>query len=81
MTRITMMALPLAFLSAAAWAQESTTLPDANGDGVWSMEELTASVPDLTAETFTAIDTNADGSIDQAELDAAVAAGTIKPAT
>jgi hypothetical protein len=80
MTRMTMLAASAALLSGAALAQEAP-LPDANGDGVWSMEELQVSVPDLTAETFTAIDTNADGSVDAAELAAAIAAGTITPAT
>jgi hypothetical protein len=82
MTRITMMAVPLAILSGPAWAQEAApALPDANGDGVWSMEELQVSVPDLTAEVFAQIDVNADGSIDAVELQAAITAGAITPAT
>ncbi len=81
MTRMTMMAVPVAILAGTAWAQEpAPALPDANGDGVWSMEELQASVPDLTAEVFTQVDVNADGSIDAVELQAAITAGTITPA-
>ncbi len=70
----------LALATGAALAQDAT-LPDANGDGVWSLEELQASVPDLTAETFAAIDADADGSVDATELAAAIEAGTITPAT
>lgn len=47
---------------------------DADGNGTWSMEELLASYPNLTEEAFAAIDTSADGAVDQAEYDAAVGA-------
>jgi hypothetical protein len=80
MTRMFPAVLALGALAAGPGLAQ-TSLPDANGDGVWSMEELQASVPDLTAETFAAIDANADGSVDATELAAAIDAGTIKPAT
>lgn len=57
-----------------AVAQEVT---DTDGDGMYSMEELTAAYPDLTAETFALIDANADGSVDADELTAAQEAGTL----
>ncbi|WP_347313304.1 EF-hand domain-containing protein [Defluviimonas sp. SAOS-178_SWC] len=51
---------------------------DADGTGNLSMSELQAVYPNLTEEGFTAIDTNADGAVDEAELAAAVEAGTLK---
>ncbi|WP_343082094.1 EF-hand domain-containing protein [Ostreiculturibacter nitratireducens] len=62
---------------AAAQAQAQTMVADADGDGVYSMEEMLAAYPDLTEETFAAIDANADGSVDADELQAAVEAGTL----
>jgi hypothetical protein len=58
-----------------AWAQE---VADADGNGTYSLEELTVSYPDLTAEVYATIDTNADGAIDATELAAAQEAGTLK---
>ncbi len=66
-------------LAALPFAAAGQDLPDANGDGAWSMEELQVSVPGLTAEVFASIDTDADGSIDPDELAAAIAAGVITP--
>ncbi|WP_343116956.1 EF-hand domain-containing protein [Ostreiculturibacter nitratireducens] len=62
---------------AAAQANAETVVTDTDGNGVYSMEELVAAYPDLTEETFAAIDANADGSVDADELQAAVEAGTI----
>ncbi len=58
----------------AAVAQEVT---DTDGDGAYSMEELMAAYPSLTAETFAVVDANADGVVDADELAAAQAAGTL----
>lgn len=55
-----------------AFAQEAPA--DVDGNGTWSMEELKAAYPDLSEETFAAMDTSADGQIDQAEYDAAMGA-------
>ncbi|RUS58820.1 EF-hand domain-containing protein [Pseudorhodobacter sp. E13] len=75
MTRL-MIALGLvAGLTAApVLAQDAPTIADTDGNGLWSMEELKAAYPSLTEETFAAMDTSADGQIDQAELDAAMGA-------
>lgn len=59
-------------------AQTAAAIPDTDGNGMWSMEELKAGYPDLTEETFAAMDTTGDGQIDQAEFDAAVTAGLLK---
>ncbi len=56
------------------FAQE---VADADGNGTYSMEELVAAYPDLTAEVFTTIDSNADGAVDATELKAAQDAGTL----
>lgn len=53
------------------------TAIDTDGDGMFSMVELTATYPDMTEETFTVIDTDADGSVSEVEMAAAVAAGTL----
>ncbi len=65
----------LAFSAAVANAQ--TMVTDTDGDGVYSIEEMTAAYPDMTAETFATIDANADGMVDADELSAAVEAGVI----
>jgi hypothetical protein len=72
MKRIAILLAPLA-LASAAFAQ--TALPevaDTDGNGTWSLVELQTVWTDLTEETFTAIDANADGAVDTAELQAAV---------
>lgn len=58
----------------SAMAQE---VVDADGDGAYSMEELMAAYPNLTAEVYAAIDANGDGLVDVDELAAAQSAGTI----
>ena len=65
-----------ALVAAPVLAQDMTTM-DTDGDGMLSMEEMQATMPDMTEDTFTQVDTNADGMIDQAEYDAGVEAGTI----
>lgn len=71
MTRL-MIVLGLASSLAAlpALAQEAPL--DADGNGTWSMEEMKVAYPDLSEETFAAMDTSADGQIDAAEFEAAM---------
>ncbi len=64
----------LAFAS-AAWAQ--TTVDDADGDGMYSIEELLTVFPNITDEIFSEIDVNDDGGVDVEELAAAEAAGLV----
>lgn len=61
----------------AATANAQTEVTDTDGDGMYSIEELTAAYPDMTAELFASIDANADGSVDADELAAAREAGTL----
>ena len=63
-------------LGATAAAAE-TMVEDADGDGVYSMEELVVAYPALTEDVFGAIDGNGDGAIDPDELAAAVEAGVL----
>lgn len=77
MKRIAILLAPMA-LATAAFAQ--ATLPevaDTDGNGTWSLVELQAVWTDLTEEGFNGIDANADGAVDQAELQAALDNGVI----
>jgi hypothetical protein len=48
---------------------------DTNGDGMLTLDEVQAAYPEITADTFTAMDVNADGALDDAEVVAAQQAG------
>ncbi len=61
----------------ATAAVAETMAEDANGDGVYSMEELVVTYPNLTEEIFGTIDGNGDGTIDPDELAAAEEAGVL----
>ena len=56
---------------AAAQANAQTVVTDADGNGVFSYEEMVAAFPDLTAEAFGEADANSDGQVDADELQAA----------
>ncbi|MEP2641739.1 hypothetical protein [Roseobacter sp.] len=63
----------IAMMSAsAAFAQLAA---DANGDGVLTIDEVQVVYPDITAESFTTMDLNADGALDEAEVLSAQEAG------
>jgi len=66
-----------ALIASPLAAQALTAEQDADGNGTYSMEELKAAFPDMNAETFAKIDVNADGEVDTAEADAAMAAGLL----
>ena len=51
---------------------------DANGDGLLTIGEVQAVFPSVTAESFSAMDANADGTLDDAEIKAAEEAGLLK---
>ncbi|RKT32489.1 EF hand domain-containing protein [Roseovarius halotolerans] len=50
---------------------------DADGDGAVTMSEFQQAYPDAEAGTFSAVDTNADGSLTEEELTAAMEAGKL----
>ncbi|MDA8585238.1 hypothetical protein N9L47_03110 [Rhodobacteraceae bacterium] len=51
---------------------------DTDGDGVYSMEEVKATYPDLTEDVFAQLDANGDGALDVEELAVAQSAGILK---
>lgn len=62
----------------AAFAEEAAAVvvADADGNGVYSMEEIVAAYPAVTEEIFKAADVDTDGSLSAEELAAAVEAGS-----
>mgnify|MGYP000848914999 CR=1 FL=1 len=62
-------------LGGAAHAQ--TVVTDTDGNGSYSIEELTAAYPDMTPELFASVDVNGDGAVDADELAAAREQGTL----
>jgi Ca2+-binding EF-hand superfamily protein len=74
------LALALAFgltATGAAFAQTALADLDADQSGGLSLTELQAAYATLDEAGFKTIDTNADGAVDEAELKAAVDAGTL----
>ena len=77
------MTRPAPFLAAilaatlAATALHAQEAQDADGDGVYSLAELQATWPALTAETFRDIDVDGSGGIDADELAAAEEQGLL----
>ena len=69
-TALTLTGLSLPSLSFAANL-------DANGDGVMTIEEVQAMFPDVTAEAFSAMDTDSDGVLNADETLAGQDAGLI----
>ncbi len=73
----------LAVISAFALGLPSLTLAqssaDANGDGVLTIEEVQAVVPEVDTDTFSAMDANGDGALDQDEIAVAQEAGLLPP--
>ncbi|MEM9032658.1 MAG: EF-hand domain-containing protein [Pseudomonadota bacterium] len=61
----------------AGTALADVQVSDADGDGVFSMEELQAAIPDMTEGLFALVDTDGDGVVSPDELASAEAAGTI----
>ncbi|WP_170348814.1 hypothetical protein [Ruegeria atlantica] len=67
----------LAFgLPTLAVAQSSA---DTNGDGVLTIEEVQAVLPEVDTDGFSAMDANGDGALDEAEIAVAQEAGLLPP--
>lgn len=75
-TAVALAALTVPVLAISAGATEV----DANGDGLLSVTEVQAVYPDVTAEQFSAMDLNADGALDDGEVEAATEAGMMPAA-
>ncbi|QFT59713.1 EF hand [Sulfitobacter sp. THAF37] len=73
-TKFTFAALTALCMPAYAMATGVAEM-DTNGDGLLSVTEVQAVYPDITAEQFSAMDLNADGALDKAELVSAQEAG------
>ena len=72
----------LGLMATSALARrEGVTEIDVNGDGVMTIDELQAAYPEMDAETFSAIDANKDGAIDDAEMIAGQERGLVPPLT
>lgn len=69
------MTLASVAFATALWAEGHVA--DADGDGVFSMEELLQTFPNITDDIFAQMDANGDGAIDADELAAAEAAGLV----
>lgn len=65
----------LALVAGAANAQ--TKVSDTDGNGTFSIEEMTAAYADMTPALFAEIDVNSDGQVDADELQAAKEAGKL----
>ena len=58
----------LILMGAPAWSLAIDTETDTNADGLLSLEEMQAALPDMTEELFILIDRTEDGLIDEVEL-------------
>lgn len=65
----------IALTAGAANAQ--TRVSDTDGNGTFSIEEMTAAYADMTPALFAEIDVNGDGQIDADELQAAKESGKL----
>jgi hypothetical protein len=74
MKKILLGALMTAGLTGAAFA---ATHVDTNGDGAWSLEEVSAAYPEIDADAFAAMDVNGDAVLDASEVAAAQDAGML----
>ena len=77
--KLAAIAVSVLCLPAYAMGQGAAEL-DSNGDGLLSVSEVQAVYPDITAETFSAMDLNADGALDDGEIVAAQEAGVMPAA-
>jgi hypothetical protein len=62
-------------LAGTAFAQSAEI--DVNADGLYSFQEVQAVLPEMTEDTFGALDTNGDGLLDADEIAVGVEAGVL----
>ncbi|MFO1176801.1 MAG: EF-hand domain-containing protein [Paracoccaceae bacterium] len=67
----TLIALALTFGMAAFAAHAQTAVSDTDGNGTFSIEELTAAYPKMTPALFKQVDADGNGQVDADELQAA----------
>ncbi|MFK7745412.1 MAG: hypothetical protein AB8B47_10180 [Roseobacter sp.] len=73
MTKVSLISMAITVFAAGTLG--AATDADTNGDGLLSIDEVQAVMPDITAEAFSTMDLNADGALDAAEIEAAKDAG------
>lgn len=73
----TLIAFALTLGLSVVAAQAQTTVSDTDGNGVFSIEELTAAYPDMNAGLFGQMDVDGSGAVDADELQAAREGGLI----
>ena len=78
MTRMTKTLALSMFLAPGVALAMTAAEVDANGDGMLTVDEVQAVFPDVTAEEFSAMDLNADGGLDDGEVQAAQEAGLLE---
>ena len=66
-----------AMAAVASAANAQTVVTDTDGNGTYSIEEMTAAYPDMTPDLFKQIDVSGDGAVDADELAAAREQGLI----
>lgn len=69
--------LTLAAVLTASSALAQMSDVDTDEDGMASYDEVIAVYPDVTEDQFAEMDTNGDGSLDEAEMTAAIEAGSL----
>jgi hypothetical protein len=79
--KVFLAAIALMASSSIALAAGDFTKADANADGMITLEEGRALHADWTADSFKALDTNADGSLNQTEYETAVSSAAPVPST
>lgn len=78
MTRTKTLIAPFALLTALvvpAFAQDAAI--DINGDGMYSLPELQAVMPEMSEDDFVVLDTSGDGVLDADEIAVGVTAGML----
>ena len=65
-------------LGLGAGVAAAAEIEDANGDGVYSMDEVKVAYPDLTEELFGQLDVDGDGALSADELAAGEEAGLLQ---
>lgn len=70
-----LISLPVAMIALPVFAQDAAI--DADADGMYSLPEVQAILPEMTVDAFTMLDTNGDGLLDAEEIAVAQQAGTL----
>lgn len=78
MTKFTKIIVSSAFVLSLPAIALSNPVMDADGDGLLTIAEVQAAMPEVTTDQFNALDANADGALDADEVKAAQDAGALK---